>query len=83
MVWQTTVRNVDGRMVAVVTQTQMVLMPAARAEPVAAETPDANHGAGPKRAARVAVARPKPGSGERSPRAATPRRGTPTRSGSA
>jgi 1,4-dihydroxy-2-naphthoyl-CoA hydrolase len=27
MVWQTTVRNADGRMVAVVTQTQMVLMP--------------------------------------------------------
>jgi uncharacterized protein (TIGR00369 family) len=29
MVWQTTVRNADGRMVAVVTQTQMVLMPRA------------------------------------------------------
>lgn len=27
MVWQTTVRNADGRMVAVVTQTQMVLLP--------------------------------------------------------
>ncbi len=27
MVWQTTVRNADGRRVAVVTQTQMVLMP--------------------------------------------------------
>jgi uncharacterized protein (TIGR00369 family) len=27
MVWQTTVRNADGRRVAVVTQTQMVLLP--------------------------------------------------------
>jgi uncharacterized protein (TIGR00369 family) len=33
MVWQTTVRNADGRMVAVVTQTQIVLMP----RPAAAE----------------------------------------------
>ena len=39
MVWQTTVRNADGRMVAVVTQTQMVLMPRpAAAGPVAEST---------------------------------------------
>ena len=47
MVWQTTVRNADGRMVAVVTQTQMVLMPRTD-EP--AQTPAATEPAARSRA---------------------------------
>jgi len=34
MVWQTTIRNADGRKVALVTQTQMVIPAEARAAPV-------------------------------------------------
>jgi uncharacterized protein (TIGR00369 family) len=49
MVWQTTVRNADGRMVAVVTQTQMVLMP----RPATSE-----HESGPTQAAKP-VPRPR------------------------
>ncbi|MPZ42349.1 MAG: hotdog fold thioesterase [Betaproteobacteria bacterium] len=61
MVWQTTVRNADGRMVAVVTQTQMVLLPRAD-KPVesAAETEP------PVRKRSGASARPTSSSGTRS-----------------
>ena len=55
MVWQTTVRNADGRMVAVVTQTQMVLLPRTDKPPAsAAETqaPVRNPSGASTRAAR-------------------------------
>jgi 1,4-dihydroxy-2-naphthoyl-CoA hydrolase len=40
MVWQTTIRNADGRMVAVVTQTQIVLPARVASEPAAEPSPD-------------------------------------------
>lgn len=62
MVWQTTVRNADGRMVAVVTQTQMVLMPRAAAPADASEQADS------KRAARSARTGRAPASAKRAAR---------------
>ncbi len=54
MVWQTTVRNADGRMVAVVTQTQMVLLPRVTQVPQdAAEPPAAKRSAPSARPARA------------------------------
>jgi uncharacterized protein (TIGR00369 family) len=62
MVWQTTVRNADGRVVAVVTQTQMVLMPRA-ATPAQATEP-----ASPRAAARSAHAGRTPAGAKRAAR---------------
>ena len=52
MVWQTTVRNADGRLVAIVTQTQMVLPARTAHEQTAAEPPAAKRSGAPGRPAR-------------------------------
>jgi 1,4-dihydroxy-2-naphthoyl-CoA hydrolase len=68
MVWQTTVRNADGRMVAVVTQTQMVLMPRTEqpTESPAGTPPPARKRVGPsRRPGRASNARTAAGGGAR------------------